>query len=300
MVFLTIGGSDPSGGAGIQADIKTAERLGLYPCSVITAITAQNTQTVSNIWPVTDKQLKAQLKAVLSDFKPDAVKIGLLASESQIEILSEVIEDYELKNVVLDPVLSPTLSSGRKDSRFVRKLVSLLFPLADVVTPNLPELSELEMAAGASIDNFCKAYLLTGGHSDGKEVTDSLFFRNLSEEDGEFQPDSDIYDPESSLNQIATSSPFPTMEPHPLASLAQPANSLSLPPMECIQFSHPRIETTNTHGSGCVLSSALACFLAIDESLTVATQKALDFTANALAQSASFKLSKGSYGPTLI
>ena len=136
---LTIAGSDSSGGAGIQADIKTMITNGVYAMSAITALTAQNTTGVSGIFDVTPEFLAAQLDAVFTDIFPDAVKIGMVSSPALIEVISERLRFYQAKHIVVDPVLVATSGSALASGGVPDLMKKLLFPLAEVITPNIPE-----------------------------------------------------------------------------------------------------------------------------------------------------------------
>ena len=136
---LTIAGSDTCGGAGIQADIKTMSAHGIFAMSVITALTAQNTLGVLDISEVTPKFLAVQLDAVFTDIFPDAVKIGMVSSVELVEVIVEKLKDYEAKNIVVDPVMVSTSGSKLLKDHSVNMLKEKLFPLATVVTPNIPE-----------------------------------------------------------------------------------------------------------------------------------------------------------------
>lgn len=136
---LTIAGSDSSGGAGIQADIKTMITNGVYAMSAITALTAQNTTGVSGIFDVTPEFLAAQLDAVFTDIFPDAVKIGMVSSPALIEVISERLRFYQSKHIVVDPVLVATSGSALASGGVPDLMKKLLFPLAEVITPNIPE-----------------------------------------------------------------------------------------------------------------------------------------------------------------
>lgn len=256
-IFLTVGGSDPSGGAGIQADIATALRIGVYPCSVITAITAQNTSAFLSVKSLDPKTFEAQIYSVLTDIRPDAVKIGMLCDCEIIEILSRAMTEFSLENIVIDPVVSPTLSGAGVGEEIISAMVSLLFPFACLVTPNIPELDIIERITGQELITQCEAYLFKGGHSAGKDinVTDRLFLKSGT------QCETKITEKE---------------------------------------FVHPRVETTNTHGSGCVLSSAIACYLALGNSLSTAVEHAINFLIEAMEKSKDFNPGKGKYGPLLI
>ena len=136
---LTIAGSDSSGGAGIQADIKTMIMNGVYAMSAITALTAQNTTGVRAIQESTPEFLKQQIDAVFEDIYPDAVKIGMVASGELICVIAEALKYYEAKNIVVDPVMVATSGSSLMKTDAVRTLTEKLLPLATLVTPNIPE-----------------------------------------------------------------------------------------------------------------------------------------------------------------
>ena len=173
---LTIAGSDSSGGAGIQADIKTMTVNGVYAMSAITALTAQNTLGVVDILEVNPDFLKKQLDCIFEDIYPDAVKIGMVSSASLISVIAERLEFYKAKNIVLDPVMISTSGVGLMKNDAVSAMTEKLFPIATVVTPNIPE---AEVLSGMSIkntddmlkasrqigDTYNCAVLLKGGHA---------------------------------------------------------------------------------------------------------------------------------------
>ena len=136
---LTIAGSDSSGGAGIQADIKTMTMNGVYAMSAITALTAQNTTGVRAIQESTPEFLKQQIDAVFEDIYPDAVKIGMVASSELIRVIADRLRHYDAKNIVVDPVMVATSGSSLMKTDAVQTLIDQLLPLATVVTPNIPE-----------------------------------------------------------------------------------------------------------------------------------------------------------------
>ncbi len=182
---LTIAGSDCSGGAGIQADTKTMTMNGVYAMSAITAMTAQNTTGVTSIQESTPLFLHQQLDAIFQDIYPDAVKTGMLANSSLIEVIADRLEYYRAKNIVVDPVMVATSGSALMENAALQTLTSRLLPLATVVTPNIPEAQVLagisitnkeDMAAAARIINsrFGCAVLLKGGHSVN-DANDLLF-----------------------------------------------------------------------------------------------------------------------------
>ena len=173
---LSIAGSDCSGGAGIQADLKTMTMNGVYAMSVITALTAQNTTGVRSIQESTPDFLKDQLDAVFQDIFPDAVKIGMVASSELIRVIADRLKFYQARNVVVDPVMVATSGSALMEDNAVQTLIEELLPLSTLVTPNIPE---AEVLSGMTIenkddmitaakhigDNYHCAVLLKGGHS---------------------------------------------------------------------------------------------------------------------------------------
>lgn len=228
---LTIAGSDSGGGAGIQADIKTMAANRVYGMSVITALTAQNTTGVQGVFPVSPDFVKMQIDSVFTDIRPDAVKIGMLSQGKIIEAIAERLNFYKAENVVVDPVMVSTSGSRLLEESAQKALVDILMPMAEVVTPNIPEaeiLSGMKIAcsddmeqAAMKIEQQCgTAVLLKGGHS----VSNS----------------SDVLCEKGKLTW----------------------------------FKGRRIDNPNTHGTGCTLSSAIACGLAkgmtLEESINTA------------------------------
>ena len=227
---LTIAGSDSGGGAGIQADLKTFAALGCYGMSAITALTAQNTQGVTGIHGVPPEFVRQQIDAVVSDIGVDAVKIGMLASPEVVHAVADAIEAHRLPHVVLDPVMVATSGDRLIASATVGVLVARLFPLAELITPNLDEAGLLlgsaiaaeRMPTPESLNDDAQALramgapaaLLKGGHLPGDWVVDVL----------------------------ATAS-------------------------GCERLESARIVTHNGHGTGCTLSSAIAVHLALGHPL---------------------------------
>jgi hydroxymethylpyrimidine/phosphomethylpyrimidine kinase len=183
---LTIAGSDSSGGAGIQADLKTFAALGVYGASAITALTAQNTGGVTGIHLVPPEFLRAQIDAVFSDLEIGAVKIGMVAQLSAIDAIAEAFARWSPKRVVLDPVMVATSGDRLLAADAVEALRAKLIPLSTIITPNLPEaaalLNEAVAASEAAIESQgrrllalgCPAVLIKGGHGQGSESVDYL------------------------------------------------------------------------------------------------------------------------------
>ena len=248
-VALTIAGSDPSGGAGIQADLKTFAAFGVYGCSVITAITAQNTQQVTGIEPVSAEMVRKQLEAVLSDIRPDVVKTGMLANADVIRAVASSLGAAQRIPLVVDPVMLSKSGDALLDQDSAVTLRELLFPLADLITPNIPEAEVLTGKTLCRDEDFQEAarllhsmgarcVLLKGGHRPrpqieadlgGNEVIDLLY-------DGrEFH---------------------------------------SIP--------GPWVNTPHTHGTGCTLASAIAAGLAQGLELHPAILQARTYLTKAL------------------
>lgn len=173
---LTIAGSDSSGGAGIQADIKTMITNGVYAMSAITALTAQNTTGVTGIMEVTPEFLGKQIDCVFTDIRPDAIKIGMVSGTSLITVIAEKLKYYQAQKIVLDPVMVATSGSKLISDEAIETLKEQLIPIADIITPNIPEaevLSGIEIrseedmvkAAGLIYDRYGCAILLKGGHN---------------------------------------------------------------------------------------------------------------------------------------
>jgi len=250
---LTIAGSDSGGGAGIQADLKTISACGCFGTSAITAITAQNTVGVSDIHPVPISTLEAQIRAVLDDIGADAVKLGMLHSVEVIDCVARLLSDYHITNIVLDPVMVATSGDKLIEGDGVTALQEILFPLARLITPNIPEAeiicgnavsekSELGAIARQLGEKYNFSVLAKGGHLNETTLEDVL------------------YDNETGR----------------LAS-----------------FSNPKQETNNTHGTGCTLSSALASFLARDFSVIEATEEAIDYVAGAIKSGGKYSIGSG-------
>jgi hydroxymethylpyrimidine/phosphomethylpyrimidine kinase len=271
--ILTIAGSDPSGGAGLQADIKTITMLGGYAMSAVTAITVQNTRGVTRVEVLAADLVAAQIEACLADIGADAVKIGMLGSAATAHRVADILEQLDVP-VVFDPVMVATSGGVLADPDTVGAFGRLM-ALAALVTPNLPELavlagfadvsSELLMgdAAEAIMRKFgARAILAKGGHwpggsilwSDGREeATDHLVFDVLYEG----PPDSDWRE---------------------------------------MHWEHPRLETRHTHGTGCTLASAIATGLGAGLSLSAACGQGIVFVQSALAAAPGFGQGHGPLG----
>jgi len=254
-IALSIAGSDPSGGAGIQADLKTFSALGVYGAAAITSLTAQNTLGVTGIHQVPADFISKQIDSVLSDLAVGAVKIGMVGAEDAIRAIVRSLTTYPSQNIVVDPVMIATSGDRLLAPGAIAALRNELLPLARVVTPNLPEAAELlsepvatdEAAVidqGNRILGFgSSAVLVKGGHGEGAESVDYLVTRDA-----------------------------------------------------VVRLAAKRFPTSNTHGTGCSLSSAIAAELAKGENLETAVRNAKDFVNAAIAAADSLKVGHG-HGP---
>ncbi len=253
--LLSIAGSDSIGGAGIQADIKTCSALGVYAMTAITAVTAQNTRGVDSFRAVEPDLLKAQLKAVLADVKPDAVKIGMIPDAASVEIIAGVIGRHRLHNVVVDPVMVATSGSTLSTDDAIEAMKTLLFPKADLITPNIDEASRL---AGIKVADSVQMMLAAMSILADSKISAVLV------KSGDIRSDSS--------NTI---------------------DILSRRGMQPIEILHRRIKTSNTHGTGCSLSTAIACGLAKGLGLEEAVRKGIDWVVMAIDAGKDYRLGKG-------
>lgn len=256
-IVLTIAGSDSGGGAGIQADIKAISATGSYACSVITALTAQNTQGVSGVLPVDADFVEQQLDAVFSDLNVQAVKIGMLADSNIIQMIAKKLQQYKPKHIVLDPVMVATSGDPLIEESAIATLKSQLLPLATLITPNIPEAAKLigEQAPQDSkqLDTFftklralnTSAVLVKGGHFFGSAQSDDYLLYGTDKLD---------------------------------------------------VLSAKRVNTNNTHGTGCTLSSAIASFLAQGDELPQAIKHAKAYITKALQHADEIDIGRG-HGP---
>lgn len=218
--ILTIAGSDCSGGAGVQADLKTFSAHGLFGMSVIVSVVAENTSRVIDIQNITPDMIEKQIDAVFEDIEVDAVKIGMLSTPECMMTVAKKLKEYQPQNIVIDPVMYAKNGCPLMDPNSIGVLISKIIPLADILTPNIPEAEKISNMSIANIEDMknaalriydmgCKNVLIKGGHKIG-DALDILY-------DGK----------------------------------------------EIYKFISKRIDTKNTHGTGCTLSSAIASNLAL-------------------------------------
>lgn len=248
---LTIAGSDSSGGAGIQADIKTITAHKLYAMSAITALTAQNTTGVYGVLDADADFVKNQIDCIFTDIRPDSVKIGMVSNSDIINAIADKLIEYKAENIVVDPVMVATSGSKLISDEAKDTLINRLLPLGTIITPNIPEAEVLSgrkiksdedmiNAAKEISKNIDSAILIKGGHYD-KNANDLLYDNG-----------------------------------------------------EIFWFKGERVDTNNTHGTGCTLSSAIACNLAMGYSKEESIKNAKNYITGALK--AGLDLGRGS-GP---
>jgi hydroxymethylpyrimidine/phosphomethylpyrimidine kinase len=250
---LTIAGSDSGGGAGIQADIKAISALGCFATSAITAVTVQNTLGVEAVHPIPLDILRGQIEAVLSDIGTDAVKIGMLHSAEVVEVVADVLQKYNIRNVVLDPVMVSTSGHRLIEESAIDTLRRVLIPRARVITPNIPE---AEILAGVKITANDQLAEVARQLSQGGTVSVLLKAGHLTED---------------RLVDIFYNAEQDTITELPSA----------------------RVYTPNTHGTGCTLSSALAALLAKGYELTDAARGAKEYINQAIVSGARYEIGGG-------
>jgi len=254
-VVLSIAGSDSGGGAGIQADLKTISALGCFGTTAITALTVQNTLGVSGIHPIPVDFVKAQIKAVMDDLKPSAIKIGMVHSAELAIGIAETLSDHPNVPVIFDPVMVATSGVRLIANNTVETLKQHLFPITELVTPNLDEaailagmeiktIGDMKEAAVQIIRYGCKAVLIKGGDLKGPDLLD-------------------VYLDKDGNERI---------------------------------FRSTAIDTVNTHGTGCSLSSAIASFIALGNDLNMSISNSKKYIQQAIEQGKNVKTGDG-HGP---
>lgn len=268
---LTIAGSDSSGGAGIQADLKAMTMNGVFAMSAITALTAQNTTGVQGIFEVTPEFLAQQIDSVFTDIRPDAVKIGMVSSPAIVGAIADGLDRHKAANVVVDPVMVATSGSALIADAAVDALVRQLFPRSTVITPNIPEAEVLSGMAIASLEDVETAASL---------IADRCIA---------------VWENEPAFADAAPSVPAILIKGgHGVGEPDAADDYLLMASGESVWLRGKRITNDNTHGTGCSLSSAIACGLARGFAVDVAVRDAKAYVAGALA--AGLNLGRGS-GP---
>lgn len=252
---MTIAGSDPSGGAGIQADIKAISACGAYAQAVITSLTSQNTLGVQGVYTTPAEVVRTQAESVLDDLGCDSMKTGMLPNAEIIETVADLIRRYNIQHVVVDPVAISTSGAKLISEEAIVAQRELLMPLAEVITPNLHEAemlsgmkisghSDFARAAERILELGAKAVLIKGGHLTDQMLTDTLYCS-----------DGRTYD-----------------------------------------YTNARIDTPNTHGTGCTLSASMAAYLAQGYPLHEAAGLAIDYLHRAIEAGAKYECGHG-HGP---
>jgi hydroxymethylpyrimidine/phosphomethylpyrimidine kinase len=253
---LTIAGSDSGGGAGIQADIKAISAMGCFAASAITAVTVQNTIGVQAVHPVPLDILEGQIDSVLSDIGADAIKIGMLHSAEVVNLVADLLEKYGIRNIVLDPVMVSTSGHRLIEEDAVEVIKSRLMPLSRVITPNIPE---AEILAGCRIPSEDDFDEIARKLSDNGKISVLLKAGHL---EGESLVDYFYNAEDGSMTRLPSK----------------------------------RVNTVNTHGTGCTLSSAFAASLAKGEELTTAARSAKAYIEQAIISGADYEIG-GGHGP---
>ena len=259
IVTLSIAGSDSSGGAGIQADIKTMSALGCFAATAITSVTVQNTMGVSAVQKIEPEIVAGQIRAVIDDLQPSAIKIGMVNDSETICAIADTLNDYDtLPPIIIDPVMVSTSGSRLMQQDTIEIFKKELMPMATLLTPNIAEaevlsgchiedICSINSAAQMILSQNCNAVLIKGGHL--VEKTDRLYVR--SDQNG--------------------------------ATLVA-------------SYHHDSIYSANTHGTGCTLSSAIAAFMARGEKLEDAIRLAKEYVSEAIASGAEINIGRGA-GP---
>ena len=286
---LSIAGSDPSGGAGIQGDIKTIFAEGCYGMGVVTGLTVQNTLGVSDVMPVPADFLYRQIDEILCDIRPDAIKVGMIVSAEQIDVVVKLIERHGLENIIVDPVIAPTSGVEFAGDKVLKALIEKLFPLSTLVTPNLPE---------------------------AKRICEIIGCQNLKlEDDGQMQAQAKSKFQSQIKTQVQSQSQFQSQ-----TLIHGNSANLSAPELACfigqscgcnvlikgghaedyhatdylwtasdenrigcmVEFKCERIDATSSHGTGCALSSSIAANMAKGHTFEAAIDRGKEYVTAAL------------------
>ena len=290
---LSIAGSDPSVGAGIQGDIKTIFAEGCYGMGVVTGLTVQNTLGVSDVMPVPTEFLYRQIDEVIYDIKPEATKVGMIVSAEQVDVIVGLIKRHGLENVIVDPVIAPTSGAAFASEEVMKSMIEKLFPLSTLVTPNLPE---------------------------AKRICEIIGCQNLQlKDDAQKQYQAQVQSKDISRIKIQSQSQ-PQSKPQSQTEIHGKAANLSAPELACFigqscgcsvlikgghaegssatdylwtasdenmmgcttEFIGNRVETTSSHGTGCALSSSIAANMAKGLTLEAAIDRGKEYVTAAL------------------
>ena len=284
---LSIAGSDPSGGAGIQGDIKTIFAEGCYGMGVVTGLTVQNTLGVSDVMPVPADFLYRQIDEVISDIKPEATKIGMIVSAEQIDVVVKLIERHGLENIIVDPVIAPTSGVEFAGDIVLKALIEKLFPLSTLVTPNLPEAKRICEIIG------CQNLKL---EDDGQMQAQAKFQSQIKtqvQSQSQFQSQTLIHGNSANLsvpelacfigqscgcNVLIKGGHAEDYHATDYLWTASDENRIGC----MVEFKGERIDTTSSHGTGCALSSSIAANMAKGHTLEAAIDRGKEYVTAAL------------------
>ena len=286
---LSIAGSDPSGGAGIQGDIKTIFAENCYGMGVVTGLTVQNTLGVSDVMPVPTEFLYRQIDEVISDIKPEATKIGMIVSAEQVDVIVGLIKRHSLENVIVDPVIAPTSGAAFASEEVMKSMIEKLFPLSALVTPNLPEAKRIcEIIECQNLqlkDDAQKQYQA--------QVQSKDIFRIKIQPQTQSQSQTEIYGKAANLsapelacfigqrcgcNVLIKGGHAEGSSATDYLWTASDENMMGC----TTEFMGDRVETTSSHGTGCALSSSIAANMAKGHTLEAAIEIGKEYVTTAL------------------
>ena len=247
---MTIAGLDPSGGAGIVADIKTFTRFGCFAAAAVTSVTFQNTTGVFGSVHQSAESVRRQVEAVLDDYEVAAVKTGMLPTREIIETVADILGSRRLKNVVVDPVVRSTSGHDLIDQAALDALIETLFPLADIVTPNIPEAERIARI----------------------EITSDLDFGKTAA----------VIRARGAKNVLIKGGHFPSAKDGALGAESKQAVDRLFFDDEVVEFAGDHIDTTATHGTGCTLAAAIGASLALGKPMADSVRVAKDFVTQAI------------------
>lgn len=286
---LSIAGSDPSGGAGIQGDIKTIFAEGCYGMGVVTGLTVQNTLGVSDVMPVPTDFLYRQIDEILCDIRPDAIKIGMIVSTEQVDVIVGLIKLHGLENVIVDPVIAPTSGAAFASEEVMKSMIEKLFPLSTLVTPNLPEakrICEIIECQNLQLEDDAQKQYQAQVHS--KDIS-----RIKIQSQSKPQSQTEIHGKEANLSALELACFIGQRcgcnvlikgghaEGSSATDYLWTASDENI--MGCTaEFIGDRVETTSSHGTGCALSSSIAANMAKGLTLEAAIDRGKEYVTTAL------------------
>lgn len=284
---LSIAGSDPSGGAGIQGDIKTIFAENCYGMGVVTGLTVQNTLGVSDVMPVPTEFLYRQIDEILCDIRPDAIKIGMIVSTEQVDIIVGLIKRHGLENVIVDPVIAPTSGAAFASEEVMKSMIEKLFPLSTLVTPNLPEAKRI-----CEIIGYQNLKLEDDGQMQAQAKFQSQIKTQVQSQ-SQFQSQTLIHG--NSANQSAPELACFIGQRCGCSVLIKGGHAEGSSATDYLwtasdenimgctaEFKGDRVETTSSHGTGCALSSSIAANMAKGLTLEAAIDRGKEYVTAAL------------------